>query len=189
MSVKSFKTSGVGVDLAPKGLVLINTTSFSGVSSQALTSFASSTYDNYRIMLTVYSNSLTDSTVHMKLRSGVTDNSSALYSTAAFTKTRTNVDSAFAQSDITNGIRMFQLDNGGGADSLSYTSIIIDLFDIFATRHTKVVFSGNFLSNSTLPSVVTGMGLHGVVASYDGVNIISDGATITGSLSVYGYNK
>ena len=51
MSVKSFKTSGIKVDLAPQGLVLLNTTSFSAVSSQSINDVFSATYTNYKIVL------------------------------------------------------------------------------------------------------------------------------------------
>jgi argininosuccinate synthase len=140
-------------------------------------------------MLTIYSNSLTDGTVRLKLRSGATDNSSSAYNYAAYNKTRTNVNDAFVGADVSGGFILFQVDNGGNADTVSYTGIVIDLFDNFATRWTKIVNSGHYLNASTIPAMVTGAGFHAVATSYDGINIISDGGTLTGQLSVYGYNK
>jgi hypothetical protein len=79
MSVKSFKTSGVGVDLAPQGLVLINTTSFSAVASFSLAANTfSATYDNYRIVF----NKLTspgNAFIYLRLRAAGTDNTSAIH--------------------------------------------------------------------------------------------------------------
>jgi hypothetical protein len=170
------------------GLTLINTTSFSGVASQAFT-FASSTYDNYRIMFNLDSNSLTDSNVTIKMRSGATNNSAAAYSFASYLKTRTNSDGNFCGDDTTAGFRICNLDNGGGSTTLTYTAIAIDLFDIFKTINTRIAYNGMFLNTSTLPSMITGAGVHAIQSSFDGIDIISDAATFSGRVSIYGYNK
>jgi len=170
------------------GMVLLNTTSFSGVASQAVT-FASSTYDNYRVMFNLYSNSLTDSNMTIKMRSGATDNSSALYSYASYTKTRTGSDGQFVGNDVSTGFRIFQMDDGGGSNTTTYTASAIDLFDIFATKFTRIIYTSHFLNASTLPSLLTGSGVHAVASSFDGINFISDGATFSGQVSIYGYNK
>jgi hypothetical protein len=177
----------LGVYSTP-GMVKLASVSFSGVSSQAVT-FASSTYDNYRILINIDTNSLSDSALTIKLRSGATDNSGASYSYAALTKTRANADSNFSGADLTTGWRVAVLDNGGGANTTSYTALAIDLFDNFASRWTKMTYAGHFLNTSTVPSMVTGAGFHAVAASYDGINFISDSATMTGTIYLYGYNK
>ncbi len=77
MSVKSFKTSGVGVDLAPKGLVLLNTTSFSGVSSQNILNVFSATYNRYRIHL--YARGSTGSENSLRFLDGSTPHTTGNY--------------------------------------------------------------------------------------------------------------
>ena len=58
-----------------QGLTLINTTSFSGVSSQAINTVFNSTYTNYRVFFNIKLSSDTD--VYLRVRSGTTDLSSA----------------------------------------------------------------------------------------------------------------
>ena len=180
-------TLGVYSPATPMG-VHLSTVTFSGVASQAFT-FASSTYDNYRIMFNLDSNSLTDSNVTIKMRSGATDNSAAAYSFASYLKTRTNSDGNFCGDDTTAGFRIMNLDAGGGSNTLTYSATAIDLFDIFKAINTRIVYNGHFLNTSTLPSMITGAGVHAIQSSFDGINIISDGATFSGRVSIYGYNK
>ena len=95
MSVKSFKTSGVGVDLAPKGLVLINTTSFSGVASQVIPTVFSATYDFYKIFLNVVGSSAGN--LDLRMRNGVTDETANSYHSQLVSGNNTTVAGARSQ--------------------------------------------------------------------------------------------
>jgi hypothetical protein len=59
------------------GLTLINTTSFSGVASQAINSVFSATYINYRIVMNIVGS--TASNIRFKMRVAGTDNSGSYY--------------------------------------------------------------------------------------------------------------
>jgi hypothetical protein len=177
MSVKSFKTSGVGVDLAPKGLVLINTTSFSGVSSQAINTVFNSTYTNYRVFFNIKLSSDTD--VYLRIRSGTTDLSSA--SAYLYGRYYVGETSSFA-SQIENNIGATQipiaiLGTWQGHSAMEFSSP-------FATEVTtfSLMASGRF-------TLMTMASLNNNTTSYDGFNFYPQTGTMTGSVSVYGYNK
>jgi hypothetical protein len=187
LSAASGETSGL--KWANPGMTLISTTSFTSVASHAVSSFASSTYDNYKVMLTIFTNTASDSSITIKLRLGATDNSGAAYSYAGYTKTTANADSNFVGADLTTGWRIGSLDDNAIAGTASFTGYTIDLFDIFASRWTKIVYNGSFLNASTAPSMITGAGYHASADSFNGINIISSVANMTGQVSIYGYNK
>jgi hypothetical protein len=185
------KTSGTDLDVewgtVSSGLTLINTTSFSGVSSQAITSFASSTYKNYKIIMRWTQTANT--TLSFRVRSGVTDYTSAEYNNAVF----------FARSSGTSSLIMVTnqnqtsatLFNSAGHDS-GVTSI--NQLDMLVSN----IFEATSTSSSTRLTVAdaTGntlalFGSHRVRdgVSYDGLNFILSTGNMTGTIQVFGVNE
>ena len=184
MSVKSFKTSGVGVDLAPKGLVLINTTSFSGVASQALpASTFNATYENYLIVLNITACSA-DAAIYLKMRTGVTD-SSSLYNQAAPAQTVTGLATNFNQNGSTLGFYINEVD-GGNSNHFHTTTLFLN--SPFLSSFTTHTFNSIGVTAAGLIFGGAGGGVHGVATSYDSANIIASAGNITGKVSVYGIN-
>jgi hypothetical protein len=177
MSVKSFKTSGVGVDLAPQGLVLINTTSFSGVASFSLPANTfNATYKSYRLVWYI-SNSIDSTIVNMRFRASGSDDTAANYygNKISMTFTGTTVTGL-----NTNGATSFPI---GEYETLEFTNIM-DINNIFiATR-------ANLFGNAYGAGKWQSYGFqHASSVSYDSATIFPASGNITGSVSVYGYNK
>jgi hypothetical protein len=159
-----------------QGLTLINTTSFSAVSSVSLPAATfSATYDNYRILLVPESPS--DQDAKFRMRTGGADNSTSNYDRitlevqAAVTGTRSTGQTSGTFASI-------------GAQSPS--PIIFDICNPFLAKHTTVL--ANSLYGRALLSIYQTMNIHKVASSFDAMTIIFDVNT-TGNVSVYGYSK
>lgn len=161
-----------------QGLTLISATTCSAVSSQAVTAF-SSTYDNYRII--VSGSGSTDNYIFLKLRSGSTD-SSANYAWYANRYFSSNATQTSATSTGTAGFEISQTDNGCWA--------VVDLIQPFTTNRTGLSSVGSnwSLSNSRAVSSFNA-GMHNATTSYDGINVIWTTGSFTGTIFVYGYKK
>jgi hypothetical protein len=167
------------------GMVLLNTTSFSAVASQAVTAF-STTYDNYKIIVDITGNSTT-ADINLKLRSGATDNS-ADYTQAVTVVSTGGSTTNLSQSALTTGFRINGVHSGSSSTQHSQTSQI-DLFRPFLavwTTHNALIAyrasDGTYYGGA-------GTGLHAVTTSFDGINLIASAGTITGRIQIFGYNQ
>ena len=182
MSVKSFKTSGVGVDLAPKGLVLINTTSFSGVSSQSLpASTFTSAYKNYQVVYRATQSA--QDTLSLRVRAAGTDLTSSVYKSMIYVNTSVSGTILTQGSDSATFIDIL----GGGVQSGYY---IFDINDIFEAKRTAILWRAQMMISSANTSYnITGSGQVYDTTSYDSLTIIPGSGTITGTIAVYGRNE
>jgi hypothetical protein len=169
---------------AEPGLVLLNTTNFSAVASQAVTAF-SATYDNYKIIVDITGNS-TSADINLKLRSGATDNSLD-YTQAVTVVSVSGSTTNLSQSALTTGFRINGV-HSGTTTSHTQTSQI-DLFRPFLavwTTHNALISyrsgAGDYYGGA-------GTGLHAVTTSFDGINLIASAGTITGRIQIFGYNQ
>lgn len=155
------------------GFTLISTTSMSAVSSQSINSVFSSTYDNYRILINA--TTLTG-TLQMRFRVSGSDNSTSnykmdLYGTALWT------DSTYS------GYRESGSTNFNNIAESSPASISLDIMNPFATQ--KTFLHGQTSQNDRGRSY---QGIFDATTSFDGFTLLP-GTNITGTVSVYGYNK
>jgi hypothetical protein len=160
------------------GLELINTTSFSGVSSQSINDVFSATYDNYAVQL-----ELTDGGgLTMRLRVSATDNSSSNYYWG-----RINVTSdagVVAKEQSTTSATSFSI----GQAYAAFNNRIINVFSPFLAKNTSITYATIEYESSVPRSIFkTGGGFMTVSTSYTGFTIL--GSNLTGTVSVYGYNK
>ena len=161
------------------GMVLLNTTSFSGVSSQACSSVFSATYDMYLVQLMV-SAATTGGTIQYRLRSATTDSTAGYYSTLfryAYGGT-----SGINQA-VNNGSAATLMEMNGSSTGIHHSNLYVG--NPFAAKETTLS------AMSTNPDgwgTVHGA-LHAVQTSYDGINIIFSAGSVTGTVRVYGYNK
>jgi hypothetical protein len=181
MSVKSFKTSGVGVDLAPKGLVLLNTTSFSAVASQSINDVFSASYDKYVFDWSIVTS--TNADINFRYRVSGSDNSTSNYYYSGLGNswgagTTLYYNSGSAQT-------LWKIFNSGAADrDANGTFTICDPFS--STR--KAQITGNFAYATSGVTGVQGVVFDGTT-SFTGFTIYTSTGTMTGTLAVYGKNK
>jgi hypothetical protein len=160
------------------GMVLLNTTSFSAVASQSVNDVFSATYENYLILLNVPTATIADS-ILMRLRVSGSDNSSSNYYWSLIYQNFSGATTP--QGANSNGLTTaFRV-----GYSSSTTRASIQLFSPFATSQTSFnADAGNHNSDFALSG-----GNTSVTTSYTGFTIIASSGTLTGTVSVYGYNK
>jgi len=167
------------------GMVLLNTTSFSGVASVSLPQDTfTSTYDNYRIMFTI--TALTaDANLSMKFRIAGVDTSNDYYS-------------GFAQTTA-GGVVSARNTNGGAGVILSELDLANNFtcyhfnLDIMSPKITgRTPFSGSgtgITQNSSNFLGYAGGGFHFLSASFDSASFIASAGNISGKVMAYGYNQ
>ena len=159
------------------GMVLLNTTSFSGVSSQSINDVFSATYTDYRILINFVASA--DNQLHLRLRVGGSDNS-----TASSYLTQEGVSSGAATAfNRTTADRLYL-----GNSRTIRRSLVLDLANPFETLQTtgssvQVYFDGGNAAAGSYGYQ------HTQTVSYTGFTLIPASGTVTGSASVFGYNK
>jgi hypothetical protein len=163
------------------GMVLLNTTSFSGVTTQSVNTVFSSTYDNYRILIQLTAAAGGTQDLVMRMRAAGSDTSGSNYRTQRTRSTTTTV------SGISNvsGTDDWFIGNTVTGDPES-TIIAIDLMSPNIAKNTKFLAqAGLYATNGFVDNI---WGILFDSTQYDGFTIIALG-NVTGTLSVYGYNK
>jgi hypothetical protein len=166
------------------GMVLLNTTSFSAVASQAIPTIFSATYDFYKIVLDLTANSV-DNTTSIKLRSGSTDSSTSYYYGYAGQYESSTVRTEYG-SNVSGGWWAGTMDFGNTGH---YVTANFDLYRPFLAVPTTFTYTSTSMNYTGSVSGNAGGGQHRVSTSYDGFNIVADTGTITGKVQVYGYNQ
>jgi len=184
MGVKLASARGLTSGLE-SGLVLLNTTSFSGVTSQAISSVFSSTYRHYQIIGSITSAVLTTA-VKLRLRSGSTDNSATNYASGAFF---TGGDTTTGNTDSSNSDTAFSILPLEASPSFPGGVFNYTLFNPFETQYTRLTGFYERTGGAGAFGYFRGGNLE-VTTSYDGINIITDSAqNIAGVVSIYGFNQ
>jgi len=166
------------------GLVLLNTTSFSAVASQSINDVFSATYTNYRIVAN-YTNS-TASLSNMRLRVSAADNSTSNYSNAYY-YLRTNQSVAATGNGFQAPTTSWGLTLDANATALIAN---MDLYQPFATAITRYNMTGYYAGYSPRQDyAMFAGGTFDPTTSFTGFTIIANTGTITGKVSVYGYNE
>jgi hypothetical protein len=165
--------------VASAGLVLVNKTDFTSVSSFSLNNVFTSDFQNYRVILNFSSNTATQ-TINARMRKSGTDNSASYY----------HQEMAVASTSVTssrfNNINQFYV---GNMDSGYPTSWNIEIYNPqVAARYTTLF--------SQAPKFTSGQGYmfyveaceHQVADAYDGLSIIGTN-NFSGTVRVYGYRN
>jgi hypothetical protein len=173
------KTSGTDLDVewgtaSSGGLTLINTTTFTGVSSQSFNDVFSATYDNYKIIMkTTHTLS---AKIEFRYRVGGVDASGNNYVTQRSSEAGT---SATANSrNIGNNIHSL----GTNTDTQHFN--MIELQGPFLAAS-----SGLFYFETNGANIDTAGGEHNLSTSYDGFTLFSSAGNMTGTLRLYGYSN
>lgn len=177
MGVKSAMARGLSSGLEP-GLVLLNTTSFSGVTSIDITGVFSATYKNYLILLKT--TAATSYSLNSRLLSGSTPNTAANYYRSRLRLINTTV-SGSTETDNTEWTL------SDSSQTATFTKI--NLFSPFEAAITYCENQTRFTGTSTS---TTGFQVdshtHTVASSFDGIRFYSSSPNFSaGEVSVYGY--
>jgi hypothetical protein len=161
------------------GLVKINTTTFSGVSSQSVNSVFSSTYSNYKILITSTCTAGFE-TAFFRLRLSGSDATGTNY---AWQKVGASGSSMFPSRSTTQ--TTYEL---GYIRSGSIACWSLDVFSPNIAETTKFINSQSDPAGTT-PEYYSNSGLHSLSTAYDGFTFYAGSGNITGNVSVYGYSK
>ena len=156
------------------GMVLLNTTSFSGVATQSINDVFSATYQNYKIVVNISASGSSD--LQLRLRVSGSD------ATTNYNRYAIAINSAGSTVNYGSGTAQtfFYIGQTSGAD----TGVEISLLSPFESIATKFITNS---SGGTSP--VFGGGKHTTASSYTGFTLIPDSTTITGTVRTYGYNQ
>jgi hypothetical protein len=161
------------------GMVLLNTTSFSGVSSQSVNDVFSANYNVYKIMLDVSTSSaITD--FNIRLRVGGADTSTGIYRRQyiAFGGTGVSAVREVNQTSWTGVAR---------GESSRNSSNDISIYNPFETVPTTAYSFWSDTNAGNINAQSLFFGINDTV-SYTGLTVICS-ANMTGSISVYGFNQ
>ena len=161
------------------GMVLLNTTSFSAVASQSINDVFSTTYDNYRIIADFAGSTGTNN--NLRLRVSGADNTTSNYMRQYIYASSTTLAAARSNSGST-----WLLGDHG-------TSRTVNIVDLIAPNLAQVTggihFSAMYYNSSTENAwLQNGLGFN-AATQFTGFTIYPSSGTITGTVSVYGYNK
>jgi hypothetical protein len=180
-AVAGTRTLVLPTDSIQPGLVLVASNTFSAATSLSINNCFTSTYDNYRVMLTVTAASGVVA-VNLRLRVSGTD-SSTTYTTQQLQVTGTSV--AGGRTGAGNTGTEWQVANTSASLPVGING---DIFGPQRAAATSINFTSNFPSGSATIEMYSGS--HSTATSYDGLSILAAaGGNITGFIRVYGYRN
>jgi hypothetical protein len=166
------------------GMVLLNTTSFSGVSSQSINSVFTSTYTNYRIVFTC-NTPTADNNLRLRWRASGTDNTSTTYF-GMLVRTSAAGTNAALNTNGESSVQLLTMDAGNTERLYNFSMDVYNPQISAFTTHTMLSLGLEVDGNQYYG--YAGGGHHRTAASYDGFTLFPSSGNMTGSVSVYGYN-
>ena len=166
--------------VSTQGLTLLNTTSFSGVSSvSAPNSTFNATYDNYVVRFNDITFSSTASYANVRMRAAGSDYSGAEYRQQFFQSNSTTLTGARSTGTSWDGIAY-------GTTGMSFCAMEIQ--SPYLAKVTQTQWFTNFDTTTNIIGFQKSASVN-TTTSYDSLTIISQTGTISGSMSIYGFNK
>lgn len=152
---------------------------FSGATSVSLNGCFTANYDNYRLM---FSNLTCSSTPFLRWQ--MVNNGTAI-STSTYSHERIYAQgtSLGAASTVDGTSAPFT------AVGTVVNSAALDLFCPFLAVPTKGISQGNYAAPGTPFYSEYHTSYHSTSTSYNGINFLTDGSTISGTIRIYGYNN
>jgi hypothetical protein len=151
--------------------------SFTSASAVSLNNVFSSTYDNYRIVVT----GLPSTAAQFQFRYRVSSSDDS--TTNAYVRQRTNSNNTTI-SGFRDTTTMYLL---GYWNTTLVNTISMDVYNPFLATSTGLYATA--LTSSDGAQSQLNLATHNQNTSYTGFTIFPDAGTITGTISVYGYNK
>jgi hypothetical protein len=175
-------TNWVQVGSSNQGLTLINTTSFSGVSSQLFSLTGS--YENYLVIIS-HTGTTADSDALLRVSLNGTPASGSNYNGSVLGLTNsgsgTNLTSASATS--------FKYATNETASTTEFAGFVFNLIDVNVARNTKITSHGTTVNSPGAVSTFVGSCLHEVSTAYNQVQFFPSTGNFSGRASVYGYSS
>lgn len=165
--------------IAAIGLVRINTTTFSAVSSVSLNNVFTSTYQNYRILFDYVASAQNNHSIRMRVAG--TDNTSTNYSKIL---QGSYVNNTAVTAGNTGNTSWDVLQNA----SAIYANASMDIYFPAGARSTSFSMAA-YLQNSVAEYGLFSAGIHNVNTAYDGFSLIAAAGTISGTIRIYGYKN
>jgi len=166
------------------GMVLLNTTSFSAVASQSVNNVFSSTYDHYRVVVTLTAIT-NDTDFRLRFRVSGADDSNNVYFFGHYGRQITS-GAIVSASGVSTAYVLNQVDAGNSNASYVYDNMF---FYPFATQRTTGHTYQGFYDNAGSYFMLNGGLRFDNTTSFDGFSIFVAAGSMTGSVSVYGMNK
>ena len=159
------------------GMVLLNTTSFSGVAAQNFSSVFSNTYNFYLIKMKIASTT-SGADLYMRFREGSTDKATSYYGSGFQT-------GAAGTSGVFGAVNNGTFFNIGQAFTDVDTNFLI--IDVLRTA-TKGVFVSRCQESANSRQFSSG-GVNTAMSSFDGFTIYASSGNVSGTAYIYGSNQ
>ncbi len=164
------------------GLTLLNTTSFSGVSSQSINDVFSTTYDNYRVLVKLTAMSSTGD-FQFRYRVSSADNTTSNYN---MLRQRSNAAAVNTNQDTSLSYLLLAAFHS----TTGVKNCAMDIMSPFLTENSQITFVGSTADNvNNQIGVYLTSGGFNTTTSFTGFTIFPASGTMTGSVSVFGYSK
>jgi hypothetical protein len=180
MAVKGLKVNSLNMSDDVPGLVLLNTTSFSGVASQLFDLTGS--FQNYRVIIS-HTGSSVDSNATLRLSLNGTPSTASIYTFGVL-----GLSNAGAGANISGTQTSYFYATNESAPSSEFAGFVFDLIDVNVARTTKITSSGTNVSSPGAVTTFIGACLHDVLTAYNQVQFLPSTGTFSGRASIYGYN-
>lgn len=165
---------------AATGLVLLNTTSFSAVSSVSLPNNTfTSAYNTYFFTFDMVGSTASD--LQMRVRAAGTDNTSAVYGRTQWEGTITSATASAQTSAVVANL----YDSDAKRQPLFFTLNNVEVSGRYTSGHAVSAVSADTGNPYPMERWVT----VNVTTSYDSITFLTNTGTMTGSISCYGYNQ
>jgi len=162
------------------GLVLLNTTTFSAVSSVSINNVFNATYDNYKIIYSNVNISTSSQNAFVRLRASGADLSTTTYHFGGTDTTTTATTTAAVSSNSAGDSEIYV-----GAPSVTNKhSIEIELYNPFNSA-----LKSFFIRSTRDGFGIQVSGYNTTATPFDGLTFYPSANNITGTISVYGYKK
>ena len=177
MAIKTASGSDLRNSLS-SGLVLLNTTSFSGVSSQSFSSiFDTATYNYWRVEFRLHGSVSSNTTI--RGRANTTDISTGVYGASYYADYG---GGAAVFSTSSNAAQATICAHSNTSSSLAHINADVSLADVNNFHWTGNAWSGNGAKTHFFGFNTGGSGVNGF-------SIIPTSGTITGTCSIFAYSK
>lgn len=169
--------SGSGLAASESGLVLITSSTFSAASSVNINNCFTSTYENYLVTVRVLGT--TDENLNLRLRVGGTDASGTNYRQQDF-----NVIGAGVGASLSLAAQY----RAGAFGTTNPTSGQIQFYRPNVAERTGMI--SHMVTGNNTTGLYGPVCNHELATAYDGFSLLPQGgATVTGTVRVYGYRN
>jgi hypothetical protein len=169
------------------GMVLLNTTSFSGVASVSLPASTFTTaYTNYRLLVDLTS-ATADNTINLRLRSAGSDIATGTIYSYAYNGHNSAGGNDPTASTGANQLFVAEMDT---AETNECTGIAIELFNPMTASKRKIGLIQTFYINTGGTAFIsrTGGCVFKTTTACDSLSLIPTAGNFTGVIRVFGYN-